>query len=322
MMASVAGSALAALMAQLPGSPTQSSPQYKNILDLAKQDPSSALRDLPRADANPQKSLAVLSLLTSQNDVQWPILDLLRCYSELRKGMPEPVKAGKAPEVSQAMDEVVDRIHNSYGCLADLIEDSERPALIPPEEGLPVSHGALKRSIQNFRLPLPKDGKKNPVVAIAVPNGPLLAATCMSVSAHFAMAPINPAVGPEQFRADVEQVQAQCIVTTQDTSDKLGLAEPWVADSGIIVVHIDFSPSQELVLTYPSGEPLPTHTMPFQPNKGSDIGLMLFTSGTSGKKKIVPLTLHLIVVGAMFVIDSWGLSETDICLNMMPLFHV
>lgn len=321
-MTSTASSALAAIVAELPETPTHSSPQFKSLLDLASRDPAAVLQDLPRVEANPEKVLAILSQLVAQDAVQWPVLDLLRCYSAIRKAMPEAVRAGKAPEISRSMEDVVDRIHNSYSCLSDIMEDSDRPALIPPEEGLPVTHRGLKRSVQNFRLPLQKDGKKNPVVAIAVPNGPLLAATCMSVSAHFAMAPINPAVGPEQFRADVEQVQASCIVTTPDTSEKLGLAEPWVGESGIIIVHVDFSPSQELALTYPSGEPLPTHQMPAQPNNGSDICLMLFTSGTSGKKKIVPLTLHLVVVGALFVIDSWGLTDTDVCLNMMPLFHV
>lgn len=321
-MTSAAGSALAALVAELPETPSSTSPQFLNVVDLANRDPTGLLQELPRVESNPRKALAILSQLLAQDAAQWPVLDLLRCYSAIRKAMPEPVRAGKAPEVTQAMDEVVDRIHDSYNCLSDIIEDSDRPALIPPEEGKPVTHGALKRSIQNFRLPLPKDGKRNPVVAIAVPNGPLLAATCMSVSAHFAMAPINPAVGPEQFRADVEQVQASCIVTTPDTSEKLGLTDSWVGENGIIVVHVDFSVTQELVLTYPNGEPLPVHQMPAQPNKGSDICLMLFTSGTSGKKKIVPLTLHLVVVGAMFVIDSWGLTPTDICLNMMPLFHV
>lgn len=317
-----ASSALAAIVAELPETPTYSSPQFKSVIDLANRDPTVFLQNLPTVESNPRKALAILSELLTQDTAQLPVLDLLRCYSTIRKSMPEAVRAGKSPEVSRAMDVVVDRIHNSYNCLSDIMEDSDRPALIPPEEGQPVSHRGLKRSIQNFRLPLQKDGKKNPVVAIAVPNGPLLAATCMSVSAHFAMAPINPAVGPEQFRADVEQVQASCIVTTSDTSEKLGLTDDWVGDAGIIVVHVDFSPSQELALTYPNGEPLPIHQMPAQPNKGSDICLMLFTSGTSGKKKIVPLTLHLVVVGALFVIDSWGLTSTDVCLNMMPLFHV
>lgn len=58
------------------------------------------------------------------------------------------------------------------------------------------------------------------------------------------------------------------------------------------------------------------------PNKADDIGLILFTSGTSGTKKVVSLTVHSIIAGIVFVIDSWGLTTSDVCLNMMPLYHV
>jgi long-subunit acyl-CoA synthetase (AMP-forming) len=57
-------------------------------------------------------------------------------------------------------------------------------------------------------------------------------------------------------------------------------------------------------------------------NKADDIALILFTSGPSGPKKVVPITLHSIIAGVSFVIESWGLSSSDICLNMMPLYHV
>ncbi|GAX85098.1 hypothetical protein CEUSTIGMA_g12518.t1 [Chlamydomonas eustigma] len=50
-------------------------------------------------------------------------------------------------------------------------------------------------------------------------------------------------------------------------------------------------------------------------------GLLLHTSGTSGKKKVVPYTLDALVVGALCVAESWALKPCDTCLNMMPLFH-
>jgi acyl-coenzyme A synthetase/AMP-(fatty) acid ligase len=236
--------------------------------------------------------------------------------------MPEPVKAGRVPQVTQKLEEVVKAIHSSYECLSDLIEDSNRPVLFSPEGSPAVTHTALKKSIRGFRLPLQKDDDKNPVVAIAIPNGSLLAATCVSVTAHFAAAPINPSVGAEQFRADVEQVRAKCILTTPEVADRLGLGDGWVSERNIEVFYADFTSSQTLGITKQDGTPISAENQHFQPNKSSDICLMLFTSGTSGTKKIVPLTMHLVIFGAMLVIDSWGLSSSDICLNMMPLFHM
>ncbi len=45
-------------------------------------------------------------------------------------------------------------------------------------------------------------------------------------------------------------------------------------------------------------------------------------TGTSGTKKVVPITCLGLLTGVQCVIDSWGLTSTDICLNMMPLNHV
>jgi len=316
---------LSALLADLGVDPdvnVESNPRFHAILKLADQDPTGLLSSIPKVERNAGKALSLLLHLLSENSRKWPVLDLLRCYGTICDGMPEAVKAGREPEVSQALHVVVDRIHRQYESLADLIEESDRPAFLSPDGSRLVSLGALKKAVANFRLPFEKEkGGRNPVVAIALPNGPLLATTCFAVAAHFSAAPINPAVGTEQFRADVEQVQARCILTTHEVAEKLRLTE-WTAESNIEVYYVDFKASKELVLTDSRGETLKGDELAFQPNGGSDICLVLFTSGTSGTKKIVPLSLHLIVFGAVLVIDSWGLSASDICLNMMPLFHV
>jgi long-subunit acyl-CoA synthetase (AMP-forming) len=50
--------------------------------------------------------------------------------------------------------------------------------------------------------------------------------------------------------------------------------------------------------------------------------LVLHTSGTSGNKKLVPYTLDTLMVGVGCIISSWALQPKDVCLNMMPLFHI
>ncbi len=60
--------------------------------------------------------------------------------------------------------------------------------------------------------------------------------------------------------------------------------------------------------------------------KTSDVSilpsLLLHTSGTSGNKKLVPYTLDTIIIGAACIITSWDLQPSDVCLNMMPLYHI
>jgi len=50
--------------------------------------------------------------------------------------------------------------------------------------------------------------------------------------------------------------------------------------------------------------------------------LLLHTSGTSGNKKLVPYSLDMVLVGVACIVASWDLGPGDVCLNMMPLFHI
>jgi acyl-CoA synthetase (AMP-forming)/AMP-acid ligase II len=53
-----------------------------------------------------------------------------------------------------------------------------------------------------------------------------------------------------------------------------------------------------------------------------DHALLLLTSGTTGKKKVVPYRLRTIVEGAACIAKGWDLQPHDVNLNMMPLFHI
>jgi acetyltransferase-like isoleucine patch superfamily enzyme len=60
----------------------------------------------------------------------------------------------------------------------------------------------------------------------------------------------------------------------------------------------------------------------FKPNAGMDEGLVLFTSGTTGNKKLVPHLLGDMLTAAATIALSWQLVPSDVNCNLMPLFHV
>lgn len=60
----------------------------------------------------------------------------------------------------------------------------------------------------------------------------------------------------------------------------------------------------------------------FAPNKHQDEVLVLFTSGTTGNKKLVPHTLGDMIVATATIALSWDLTSVDVNCNLMPLFHV
>lgn len=216
-------------------------------------------------------------------------------------------------------------------CLADFIQPLNKPALFFPDPTkTPITHKDLADFVNSFSLSVPSyvQGQK-PVVCIALPNGPILAAVVLAVANRYIAAPVNAAVGAEQFQADVKQAGATCIVTTKGEAERLELLRFPVLDENdrpiplFFVEHGGSQHGERCISVVPSGgewEGASATTAPV--NSPGEIGIILFTSGTSGTKKVVPITVHNIISGVEFVVRSWGLKEDDVCLNMMPLFHM
>jgi acyl-CoA synthetase (AMP-forming)/AMP-acid ligase II/acyl carrier protein len=55
---------------------------------------------------------------------------------------------------------------------------------------------------------------------------------------------------------------------------------------------------------------------------GDDVALVLHTSGTTSKPKLVPLTHRNLLSSAQHIARTLALTPTDRCLNVMPLFHI
>jgi acyl-CoA synthetase (AMP-forming)/AMP-acid ligase II len=53
-----------------------------------------------------------------------------------------------------------------------------------------------------------------------------------------------------------------------------------------------------------------------------DVALVLHTSGTTSRPKIVPLSQTNITASAYHIGNTLALREEDVCLNIMPLFHI
>ena len=65
-----------------------------------------------------------------------------------------------------------------------------------------------------------------------------------------------------------------------------------------------------------------TSSFSTEPNTHADEVLVLFTSGTTGNKKLVPHNMGDMLTAAATIALSWDLSPSDVNCNLMPLFHV
>lgn len=308
-------SALWSSVYHLPESEVKLSPPFgRPDLDKAL-----LLRAIPEPPQPSHRPLHLLNALLTEIPGPWPTFELISCHARVYKYLPEHVRSGEHGDLAGLLHSTSKLVKDAYGSFSQFLPDEPRPALRTTKPDSHITHRGLRSYVDNFRLPVAASSA--PTVAIALPNGPLLAATCIAVTTYYTSAPINPAAGPDQFQADVTQSGASLILTTRDDFEKLQM-RLWTDQNGITVIFVDWDGLDGISLFRADGRRLSGAEGHRRPNRADDIGLILFTSGTSGTKKVVPLTVHSIVSGIAFVIDSWGLTESDICLNMMPLFHV
>ncbi|KAL9946324.1 putative NRPS-like protein biosynthetic cluster [Verticillium nonalfalfae] len=296
---------------------------FRNLAQEASQgslDRATLLASIPAPLTPSDRPLQLFHRILLDLPGPWSTFDLIQCHARLIKFMPESAKATSAGDSTGLIKEVEDLIKQSYQSFAQFLGHGSKPALRSTKAKDFITHSGLHSFVDSFAVPVKiQKGRSKPVVAIALPNGPLLAAVCIATTTYYTASPINPAAGPVQFQADVLQAGAGCILTTPDDYDRLQLSDDWVSEHGIEIAFVE-SNGDDIRLQDIKGRPLKIKQP--KPNHPDDISLILFTSGTSGTKKVVPLTVHSIVAGIVFVMDSWGLSSDDVCLNMMPLYHV
>lgn len=131
---------------------------------------------------------------------------------------------------------------------------------------------------------------------------------------RYTIVPMASNTVPEQLHMDIDQVQADAVVALDSDIEKLQLDDGSRPVFGVeqlenLTFRVISSQHTSAALSFPA-------------NVADDIAIILFTSGTSGKKKLVPITTFNLIAGTIATMQSVELSEKDTCLNMMPLNHV
>lgn len=185
----------------------------------------------------------------------------------------------------------------------------------------PLSYGKLCRHVAHVVEQLNNVGLgRNERIAVVLPNGPEMAMTFLSVIAGATCAPLNPAYQEKEFDFYLSDINAKAVIVQS------GMDSPvrWVARSRNITL-IELTPRREAEAGLFDLE-FPGTVSPTRVNTGlagpDDTALVLHTSGTTSRPKIVPLTQANIFASAEHVSASLDLTDSDRCLNVMPLFHI
>ena len=157
---------------------------------------------------------------------------------------------------------------------------------------------------------------RNDKLAIVLPNGPDMAAAFVSCAGAVTAAPLNPAYREDEFHFYMGDLKARALLVEESSTS------PAIAAAmrlGIPVVSL--IPEQEAGSFIITGEAFASSSLKGQAEE-SDVALVLHTSGTTSRPKIVPLTHTNLRVSAANIKRTLQLTEADCCLNIMPLFHI
>ena len=155
-------------------------------------------------------------------------------------------------------------------------------------------------------------------VAIVLPNSPEMATAFVSIAAGGTAAPLNPAYQAKEFEFYLSDLAAKAVIVLA------GGDSPVIEAAGKLNIPLipltpdTQGPAGAFTLSPPAGEA--TSAGGFA--GADDIALILHTSGTTSRPKIVPLS-HANIAASARNISAWlELKPEDSCLNVMPLFHI
>jgi len=205
--------------------------------------------------------------------------------------------------------------------IAGIAEDTpDRLALLGCDRR-PASYKDLLNQIEETvsRLTLMGVGRADRI-AVVMPNGPEMASLFLGIASVCTCAPLNPAYTASEFEFYLSDLKPRLVIVDAAMESSLrGVAR--LMDIEIVELH-----RQEMgeagLFELKLGRSRAISDRPIEYTTARDVALVLHTSGTTSRPKIVPLTHENLYVSAINIAHSLALTPDDTCLNIMPLFHV
>ena len=200
---------------------------------------------------------------------------------------------------------------------------ADRDPAIVTGDGAVLSHGELRAEVDRLASRLRALGlQADDRIAIVVPNGPEMAIAFLAAACAGCAAPLNPKYRTDELRFYLDDLGAKALITRPDESGSDARDAARAADAGVLPVALTGSASGgsgliDLIASSPATEP----SAPNGPSP-DDVALVLHTSGTTSRPKIVPLRQRNLARSATGIAESLALTTADRSLQVMPLFHI
>lgn len=192
---------------------------------------------------------------------------------------------------------------------------SARPAILAPGRP-PLSFAGLDRHCAETSAALRAMGlTSRHRVASVVANGPEAATGFLAFASSTAFAPLNPRYTRREFEFFLEDLRADALLV-DDAPPSAALEA--ASATGLPLLRLSAAQDMPAGLFRLSAE---RPALPAREGR-SDAALLLHTSGTTSRPKLVPLSASNLAASALHIGRTLALTESDLCLNIMPLFHI
>jgi acyl-CoA synthetase (AMP-forming)/AMP-acid ligase II len=203
----------------------------------------------------------------------------------------------------------------SADTLLDVLHFADsKTAIVVPELGIEISYDSLRQQVLEMANALASMGiSRGDAVAIALPNGLPAIVSFLASSIAGTAAPLNPAYPYEEFHFFLGDTNARILLCPPVGAEFVRTA---AADRKIPAFSVEMSEQGVVRITgAPSG------TKATEP-AADDTALVLHTSGSTGRPKRVPLRHFNLAVSSANIANTYALTQEDVSLCIMPLFHI
>ncbi len=190
-------------------------------------------------------------------------------------------------------------------------------AAVRDAQGATMTYGQLREQAAATAEVLNASGVgRGDAVALVLENGPRMAAAFVGIASASAVAPLHPGFREHEFRESLKSLEAKALVVAAGTDSAATAAAHGL---GIPVLPLEATTTPGSFRLRPGRAAAAARP---GPATAGDIALLLHTSGTTARPKLVPLTHANLAASARHIAATLRLAPDDLCLNVMPLFHI
>jgi acyl-CoA synthetase (AMP-forming)/AMP-acid ligase II len=211
----------------------------------------------------------------------------------------------------------------SMRTIAQLLEaGADTHTAIMAPGGSPLTYAGLRAHVANTVADLNSHGIGiNERVAIVLDNGPEMATAFLAIASGATAAPLNPSYRADEFEFYLTDLHAKLLVIA---AGKETPVEAVAVRLGIPVARLVAQPEKgagSFTLEFPASLAGAAVAAPRMAGP-ENIALVLHTSGTTSRPKIVPLAQRNVCASARNIRETLSLTHKDVGLVVMPLFHI